>query len=212
MPLLKPSTPPKKNTKPAGKTLPPKKGEAPHTKHAPHPAPPPSREPTLWDRLSAERKLDVVGIGLAFIGIIFLLGLISANRSAIVGGAIFFLSQIFGWGVYILPLGLLTFGLWLVFRKIERIPPLSTERVAGSIILFFWLLTVLHSSSPPLKPPKPLLSQARAAATLVDSSNASSGQGLAAAAHSSPSSRGSFLASQFYWINPSRNYSSGSRR
>jgi len=145
MPLLKPSTPPKKNTKPAGKTLPPKKGEAPHTKHAPHPAPPPSREPTLWDRLSAERKLDVVGIGLAFIGIIFLLGLISANRSAIVGGAIFFLSQIFGWGVYILPLGLLTFGLWLVFRKIERIPPLSTERVAGSIILFFWLLTVLHS-------------------------------------------------------------------
>lgn len=147
MPLLKPSTPPKKNTKPAGKTLPPKKGDAPHTKNVPQPAPPPAPARTLsmWDRLSNERKLDVVGIGLAFVGIIILLGLISANRSAIVGGAIFFLAQIFGWGVYILPLGLLVFGLWLVFRKIERIPPLSIERAAGSVILFFWLLTVLHS-------------------------------------------------------------------
>jgi S-DNA-T family DNA segregation ATPase FtsK/SpoIIIE len=61
-----------------------------------------------------------------------------------IGDTIFFLSQIFGWGVYVLPLGLLVFGLWLVLRKIERIPPLSTERVVGSVILFFWLLTVMH--------------------------------------------------------------------
>ena len=94
MPLLKPSTPPKKNTKPAGRTLPHKKGETPRAKHAPHHTPPPRREPSWWEKLSAERKLDVVGIGLAFFGIIILLGLISANRSAIVGGAIFFLSQI----------------------------------------------------------------------------------------------------------------------
>ncbi len=109
------------------------------------PPPPPPREPSWWEKLSAERKLDVVGIVLAFIGIIILLGLISANRSALIGGAIFFLSQIFGWGVYVLPIGLLFFGLWLVFRKIERIPPLSLERVVGSIILFLLLLTVLHT-------------------------------------------------------------------
>lgn len=109
------------------------------------PPPPPPREPSWWEKLSPERKLDVVGIVLAFFGIIILLGLISANRSALVGGAIFFLSQIFGWGVYVLPIGLLFFGLWLVFRKIERIPPLSLERVVGSGILFLLLLTVLHS-------------------------------------------------------------------
>ena len=125
MPLQKPSTPPQKNTKPAGKTIPPKKGNALHGKpaskgkHREPPPPPPAF--SWWDQLSAERKLDVVGIFLAFIGIIILLGLISANRSAVIGGAIFFLSQIFGWGVYILPLGLLVFGLWLIFRKIERI-------------------------------------------------------------------------------------------
>jgi S-DNA-T family DNA segregation ATPase FtsK/SpoIIIE len=144
MPLLKPSTPPKKDSKPAGKTLTPKKGKSSPSKSAPaHHAP--ARQLTWWEALSAERKLDVVGIALAFVGIIILLGLISANRSAIVGGAIFFLSQLFGWGTYILPIGLLVFGLWLVFRKIERIPPLDPERAVGSVILYFWLLTVLHS-------------------------------------------------------------------
>ena len=146
MPLLKPSTPPKKSAKPAAKILPPKKGDAAHGKPTPkgkpHLPPPPAL--SFWDQLSPERRLDVIGIILAFTGIVIILGLVSANRSALVGGAIFFISQIFGWGVYLLPLGLLVFGLWLVFRKIERIPPLSAERVAGSIILFFWLLTLLH--------------------------------------------------------------------
>ncbi|MDO9300749.1 MAG: hypothetical protein Q7T89_05165, partial [Anaerolineales bacterium] len=68
MPLLKPSTPPKKSAKPAAKTLPPKKGEAPHGKHASkgkshQPPPPPAL--SFWDQLSAERKLDVLGVGLA---------------------------------------------------------------------------------------------------------------------------------------------------
>jgi S-DNA-T family DNA segregation ATPase FtsK/SpoIIIE len=52
---------------------------------------------------------------------------------------------LFGWGVYVLPIGLLVFGLWLVLRKIERVPPLTIERAVGSVILFLWLLTVLHS-------------------------------------------------------------------
>ncbi len=148
MPLLKPSTPPKKTATPAGKTFPPKKGDPPHGKPASkgkHHQPPPPPALSFWDQLSAERKLDVVGIILAFIGIVIILGLASANRSDIIKGTIGFISQIFGWGVYILPLGLLVFGLWLVFRKIERIPPLSLERVVGSVILFLWLLTVLHT-------------------------------------------------------------------
>lgn len=159
MPLLKPSAPQSKSSKPAGKTLPPKKGDTDlHAKapakgkggmHIPPPPPPvympPQREQSWWEKLSPERKLDVVGVILSFVGLIILLGLISANRSAIVGGFIFFLAQLFGWGVYVLPIGLLVFGLWLVLRKIERIPPLSIERGVGSIILFFWLLTLLHS-------------------------------------------------------------------
>jgi len=152
MPLINFPNPFKKN-KPAGKTLSPKKGKSAQGKPAPKgkpkeaPPPPPPSLPALswWEQLSAERKLDVVGVVVAFIGAIILLGLISSNRSAFIGGAIFFLAQIFGWGVYVLPIGLLVFGLWLIFRKIERIPPLSLERVVGGGVLFLWLLAVLHS-------------------------------------------------------------------
>jgi DNA segregation ATPase FtsK/SpoIIIE, S-DNA-T family len=142
MPFLKSSTPPKKSAKPAGKTPQSKKG-----KSAPkHKAPPqPQREPTWWESLSPERKLDVVGIVLVFIGIVIFFGLISANRSVVIGGVLSLLSRLLGWGLFILPLGLLVFGLWLVLRKIERIPPLDPERAIGSGILFLWLLAVLHS-------------------------------------------------------------------
>jgi S-DNA-T family DNA segregation ATPase FtsK/SpoIIIE len=143
MPLLTPPTPPKKSPKPAPKILSSKKAVPSHGKGKQPQPPPPAL--SFWDQLSPERRLDVVGIVLIFIGAAIGLGLFSANRSAILGGAIFFISQIFGWGVYILPIGLLIFGAWLVFRKIERIPPLSAERAAGSLILFVWLLTVLHS-------------------------------------------------------------------
>jgi hypothetical protein len=142
MPTKKSPASPKKTIK----NIQPKKGEASrgrspqrHKSHAPQ------RESTWWEKLSDERKLDVVGIILAFFGIIILLGLISANRSIIIGGLILFLFRLFGWGLYILPLGLLIFGLWLVFRKIERIPPLTWERAVGSLLLFLWMLTILHS-------------------------------------------------------------------
>jgi S-DNA-T family DNA segregation ATPase FtsK/SpoIIIE len=151
MPILKPSAPPKKNIKPSEKTLQPKKGGLPRagkpvgkTREPIH-TPPPPREPSWWEKLSPERKLDVVGIILALNGIFIGLGLISVNRSILIGAAIFSLKQIFGWGIYVLPLGLLFFGLWLVFRKIERIPPLSLERAVGSVILFLWLVTVMHT-------------------------------------------------------------------
>ena len=149
MPLLKPSTPPKKSAKPTAKTLPPKKGEPSHGKstskgrqHQPAPPPPPAL--SFWDKLSAERKLDVLGVGLVLSGLVMILGLVSPTRSDPITKIFFIISQIFGWGIYILSVGLLVFGVWLVVRKIERIPPLAPERVAGSILLFLWLLTVLH--------------------------------------------------------------------
>lgn len=133
-----------KNKKKPAKAPAHKKGGGAQNKPAITPQAP-QREPSWWENLSAEKKLDVVGIILAGIGAMILLGIISANRSALIGGIIFFIQQIFGWGVYVLPIGLLVFGLWLVFRKIERIPPLTIERAIGSVILFLWLLTLFHA-------------------------------------------------------------------
>jgi S-DNA-T family DNA segregation ATPase FtsK/SpoIIIE len=82
---------------------------------------------------------------MAVVGALILLSLFTANRSAIVGAIILHLSRIFGWGLYLLPLGLIAFGLWLVFRRIEKLPPLTLERAVGSVLLFLWLLTVMHA-------------------------------------------------------------------
>jgi hypothetical protein len=46
---------------------------------------PPLRIPTFWETLSIDRKLDVIGVGLALVGLLALLSLISAERSALIG-------------------------------------------------------------------------------------------------------------------------------
>ena len=136
-----------KNKKNHGKTPPTKRGGLPQNKSASKPQAPITREPTWWESLSPERKLDVVGYALIAFGAIIFLGFISANRSVFIGWIITKFLQIFGWGAYILPFGLIGFGVWLVIRKIERIPPLSIERAVGSVILFLWLLTILEAVS-----------------------------------------------------------------
>jgi len=106
--------------------------------------PPPPPAISWWQRLSPERRLDVVGVVLAVVGAIILLSLVTSTRSALTGGLIRILSQIFGWGLYLLPLALIAFGLWLFFRRIDRLPPLTLERAVGSILLFVWILAALH--------------------------------------------------------------------
>lgn len=144
MPLIKPASPPKKSNKLQGKTLDPQ-GYSKRQTRSRKQAGPPAPSPSFWENLSPERRLDVVGIILAILGILILLTLFASSRSAITGGFIHLLSQAVGWGIYVLPIFLITFGLWLILREIERIPPLSLERAVGSILLFIWFLTVMHT-------------------------------------------------------------------
>ncbi len=87
----------------------------------------------------------MLGVILALTGILILLTLLASSRSVFTAGLIRFLGQLVGWGMYILPLGLIVFGMWLVLRKIERIPPLSVERTVGILLIYVWLLTVMHA-------------------------------------------------------------------
>lgn len=106
---------------------------------------PPVRVPGFWESISIDRRLDIIGVVLALIGLLTLLSLISAERSTLTGGLIRFLGQIFGWGAYILPAGLIVIGIWLVLRNLESIPAFSIERVTGVTFLYLWLLTVMHA-------------------------------------------------------------------
>ena len=141
-------------SKPSSKTVQPAKGKGKPIarpipgagkKSEPPPAPPPVIQLNWWSRLSAERKLDVIGIAMTAVGALILLSLFTANRSPFIGGFIHILSQIFGWGLYLLPIALIVFGLWLFFRRVEKLPPLTLERAVGSIFLLVWLLTVMHA-------------------------------------------------------------------
>ena len=118
----------------------PKKGKPASASYAPEPV-----SLNFWDTLSDERKLDVVGAIMAMLGIATILVLSSAQRSAVSESLVSVLSRSIGYGVYILPVGLIAMGIWLILRRIEKLPPLTLERATGIVILFFWMLAAMHS-------------------------------------------------------------------
>lgn len=105
----------------------------------------PARKPTYWESLSVDRRLDLIGVVLALTGLLTLLSLLSAEHSTLTGSLIRFLGQVFGWGFYILPIGLMAIGLWLILRNMESVPAFSIERVTGASLLYLWLLTLMHA-------------------------------------------------------------------
>jgi len=97
-----------------------------------------------------DRKLDLIGIGLALIGLLTLLALLSPTNASVTAGWMSLIARGFGWGMYIFPVALMLLGLWLVLRNFEQIPQLSVERLLGLFSLFACLLTAFHLfASPP---------------------------------------------------------------
>jgi S-DNA-T family DNA segregation ATPase FtsK/SpoIIIE len=90
----------------------------------------------------------VVGAVMAVVGILTVLILVSAQRSALTGSMLGVIRWMLGWGMYILPVALIVMGMWLILRRIEKLPPLSLERATGIFLFFLWLLTALHSIVP----------------------------------------------------------------
>ena len=131
----------KKNKKPQAKAG----SRQARSKSAPAKEIPPQPEPSLWGNIPPERRLDIIGVILAIAGILILLTLFASSRSAITANLLHLLEYLIGWGVYVLPVALIAFGIWIILRKIERIPTLSLERAVGIILLFIWLLTTMHS-------------------------------------------------------------------
>ncbi len=119
------------------------KGKSARTTHPPQPA-----SVSWWSSLSPERKLDVVGAVMAVVGILSVLILFSAQRSALTGSMLGVFRWTLGWGMYILPVALIVMGMWLILRRIEKLPRLSLERATGIVLFFLWLLTLMHSIVP----------------------------------------------------------------
>ncbi len=94
--------------------------------------------------LSLDRKLDIVGVIMALVGLLTLLSMASGTQGSLAGFWLGFLGRLTGWGMFVLPLALLVVGVWLVLRNFERVPTLSLERLFGLLLVFAILLTLLH--------------------------------------------------------------------
>ena len=99
---------------------------------------------SILDGISNERRMDILGMVLAIVGLLTLLSLFSVNNSGFTGEWIRLLKQSFGWGVYVLPVALLVLGAWLMARNVEQLPQLNIERLIGILLLFFGLLAAFH--------------------------------------------------------------------
>ena len=142
---------PKKTARPQKPGGTAKKGSRPAPKPAPKAAsrtkkraPARKRSDWSWGKVSPERKLDILGIGLALVGLLTLLSLLSPSHGTITGAWVQLLSQVAGWGTFVLPLTLLIVGLWLLFRNIEKLPLLSGVRLTGIVLVYLNLLAFLH--------------------------------------------------------------------
>jgi S-DNA-T family DNA segregation ATPase FtsK/SpoIIIE len=93
--------------------------------------------------------MDIVGLIMALVGLLTMLSLFSAENGGLTGYWISGLKSVFGWGVTILPVGLIVLGAWLVARNVERLPALSLERVVGILLFFVGLLVAFHGFSGP---------------------------------------------------------------
>ena len=108
------------------------------SKRAASAAPPPRLGLTL------DQKLDIAGWIMAALGAVTLYGLFRGENGPLLGGWLRAVMRAFGWGGYVLPIGLFITGLWLVLRRFERTPRLSVDRALGFVLLFIWALVALQ--------------------------------------------------------------------
>jgi S-DNA-T family DNA segregation ATPase FtsK/SpoIIIE len=103
-----------------------------------------SKTTVLPFTISDERKLDILGVIIMLIGFLTLIGVFSTTKTGIAAWWASLVSKAIGWGGVFLAILLLGIGGWLVIRKIDRIPPISMERLTGLVFLFFNILAFLH--------------------------------------------------------------------
>ncbi len=95
-------------------------------------------------QITGEQRLNMLGYFLVLLGILTVISFFTSMRGNITEWWITTLRQGFGWGAYLLPVGLILIGAWIVVRHLEQIPPLSMERTLGMSSLYLNALTWMH--------------------------------------------------------------------
>jgi DNA segregation ATPase FtsK/SpoIIIE, S-DNA-T family len=101
--------------------------------------------PSLWQQMSHDQKLDLLGWVLITVSALTILSMASAQQGVLTQWWITLLSQGFGWGRFVIPVFLIAVGLWLVLRSFgDRLPTPDPEQVVGIVMGFFVVLTTMQ--------------------------------------------------------------------
>jgi S-DNA-T family DNA segregation ATPase FtsK/SpoIIIE len=91
--------------------------------------------------------MGAAGIVLIAVAVLTVLALLSFSRGSLTTGWIRLLRSGFGWGAYVLPIGLGALGYWLFTRGVGRPIEVPPETFLGALLLFLGGLGVLHHFS-----------------------------------------------------------------
>lgn len=101
--------------------------------------------PSALKGLSLDQKLDIVGIFLILAGILILLALLSPVNSSITAPILKLLSQLFGYGKYLVSIGLIIIGLWIASHNFgDSLPRIAVRRIVGWVGVYIVTLVTLH--------------------------------------------------------------------
>ena len=95
------------------------------------------RKPSFWSSLTLDRKLDILGISMVLVGLLTLLSLLSSSNGWLSAGWLALIGKSFGWGMYLLPVGLMALG--YVAMGVGRLKPNSLAQGFCN-----WSISVLH--------------------------------------------------------------------
>ncbi|MEK7310746.1 MAG: DNA translocase FtsK 4TM domain-containing protein, partial [Chloroflexota bacterium] len=108
-------------------------------------APPPPEPPSPPKGLTLDQKLDIGGVLLTLVGVLIVLAFLSPTNSNATGPILKLLGQLFGIGRYLVPVGMILLGLWIILRHFgDKLPRIAPERVLGWLLIYIVALISLH--------------------------------------------------------------------
>lgn len=96
--------------------------------------------------LTRERKTNLLGLFLLVVGLLTILSLLTTQQGLIGSAWVSLLQQIFGWGMFIVPLALIIGGAGILLRKMsDRFPGIKPEKIVGVTSFFLLTLVLMHA-------------------------------------------------------------------
>ncbi len=110
----------------------------------------PKTKPKTAANPSPERNLNLTGLMMAALGLLFGIILFSNRSTQLLADLYTLIRKGFGWGSYFLPILLLGGGVLILLRKVERAPIFTPEQTAGISLLYLAGLTTMQFFTFPL--------------------------------------------------------------